>query len=78
VLIFFSSPQEARSFFAKRRSTIEKGVKQPSQLKYLDYFTRILSDAVELRSIQYIITTISWTTVKEEPIWIEVSGGGTE
>ena len=40
----FESPQKALTYFAERRSKINKGVIQPSQLRYVDYFGKILRD----------------------------------
>lgn len=40
----FESPQPALSYFAERRSKIAKGVIQPSQLRYVSYFGKILRE----------------------------------
>ena len=37
---------EALDFFAQKRSKIENGVKQPSQIRYVLYFDQILRSAV--------------------------------
>ena len=38
----FDSPAKALTYFAERRSKIHKGVIQPSQLRYVDYFGQII------------------------------------
>jgi protein-tyrosine phosphatase len=38
----FDSPAQALTYFAERRSKINKGVIQPSQLRYVDYFGKII------------------------------------
>ena len=40
----FDSPERALTYFAERRSRISKGVIQPSQLRYVAYFSKILKD----------------------------------
>jgi hypothetical protein len=40
----FEDPEQALSYFAERRSRISKGVIQPSQLRYVAYFGKILKE----------------------------------
>lgn len=40
----FDSPEQALTYFAERRSRISKGVIQPSQLRYVAYFAKILQE----------------------------------
>jgi len=48
----FVDPQEALDFFASRRSTIKRGVTQPSQQRYVNYFRDVLS----FKSAPYPVT----------------------
>tara|TARA_R110002050_G_scaffold36362_2_gene91119 strand:- start:154 stop:405 length:252 start_codon:yes stop_codon:yes gene_type:complete len=42
----FSHVSEALSYFASKRSAVSKGVRQPSQLRYVSYFQEILETRI--------------------------------
>jgi len=43
----FSDPEEALEYFAAKRSAISYGVTQPSQLRYVRYFSKILENRLQ-------------------------------
>mmetsp|Transcript_35767 Transcript_35767/g.89747 ORF Transcript_35767/g.89747 Transcript_35767/m.89747 type:complete len:867 (-) Transcript_35767:163-2763(-) len=76
----FSEPEAALNFFATRRSSIEKGVTQPSQRRYVKYFAYALKTGMRPVPKRILIHKIIINSVPVvdgvgcRPIWLIMNG----